>query len=137
MNTLPVELQDIIYKYNTQLKNCDVLEELKEVFVDFTYVCSYCIEEKCSALPKHYCCDVVCDCMICPECYGEEIRMEYANELIDEIYENEMNQPNRSGILCGNCVRMSISEDEYESELDRYYEDMENAIGYYSFYGDY
>lgn len=63
MNTLPTELEDIIYKYTHQLKMNDVLEELCQSFSQ----CDYCYDDK---PHKHLLFCHRCSIEFCKDCQG-------------------------------------------------------------------
>ncbi len=67
--TLPEDLENIVYKYNHQLKMKDVLDEL----ISKVYYCNECNMAKAS-IHNHICQD--CDEHMCDYCYVEELTEE-------------------------------------------------------------
>lgn len=126
MNTLPSELEHIVYKYLDNLKKNDLLKELKNSF----YVCDCCEIEYSSCINPIYlhcleCKKTICsNCPICPE----EYKNDYCHDCIlknDFFYtiEKKLNRQIDENEKQRFLFLQNISEYNLENNIDMYFID--------------
>ena len=128
MNTLPTEIEIIIYSNVHQMKMKPVLDELIQ---KATNVCDCCTRKFISFRP-HMCNEDLCGHVICPTCIDNEVRFVYQCTVQgfgnDTVYDfDEIAEQTTDNMLCDTCSRMNISEYEESQEIDEEYREYDNT----------
>ena len=148
LKQLPEDIENLIYKYEHQMKMKNVLDELLVITEDFNKTCCSCKKDYCTSREQIYCVGDLCNETFCYDCYIEEINyhhsMEYFEPNARQIERRiDINRPINvnSTILCNNCSNIYDFEPYYNAEdndlesIPEDWEDLDMLDRYGSFSG--
>jgi len=99
-NFLPEAVEDIIFKYEHQMKMKNVMDELLETTSYVNQCCNYCRINFCST-KINKCSTIGCEKTLCNKCYQNEISILRVEQFFERFVENNIRDNNQ--ILCNTC----------------------------------
>ena len=128
MNTLPLDLENIIFKYEQQLRMKDVMEELLNVFPTLHFNCCICNMENISFVYVGCCKCKASICKKCMEVEVEDLIFDYRDNC-DFYLPSEVNKDvHFRGVaeeksMCNECLDISMNRNYFSEGEEVDYSD--------------